>query len=277
MYFCQAYNQSTIEEFRKIASDFLYQNEAQYNLMVGLMESEQEKFLFTIHQDQKLIGCALQTPPYNLVVTKDLSEAALEALSETVKKYGLVLPGVVGPSEFSEAFARIWSGVNHCQYKLAMDQKIYKLTKVIQPQQIKGIIRLPTDDEYSTLLQYFTDFVFEAIPEEERHPERTKSNFDRRIAGKNILILEVEGEIVSFVSSARPTKNGQCIAPVYTPKKFRGNGYASTLVAAMSQNILDAGKSFSCLYTDMSNPTSNSIYQKVGYQEIATSRHFVFY
>ena len=33
--------------------------------------------------------------------------------------------------------------------------------------------------------------------------------------------------------------------------------------------MLDAGLSFCILYTDLSSPTSNSIYQKIGYARIA--------
>lgn len=276
MYFCQTYDQQSLDQFRKIAEDFLYENEAEYNLIIGLLESKMEKSLITVHAENKLIGCAIQTSPYNLVLTK-MPHDSLQYLSDTVKKINLTLPGVVGPKDISEAFAKIWGKENLCQFKMAMDQKIYKLTKVIMPLQNEGVIRTPSINDYQTLLNYFTDFTYEALPEEPHTSERIKINLDRRLADNQILVLEVNKEIVGLVSSARPTKHGQCIAPVYTPKKFRGKGYASTLVATMSQNILDSGKQFCCLYTDLNNPTSNSIYQKVGYEEIATSRHFVFY
>jgi predicted GNAT family acetyltransferase len=32
--------------------------------------------------------------------------------------------------------------------------------------------------------------------------------------------------------------------------------------------LLDQGKQFTSLFTDLSNPTSNSIYQKIGYQPV---------
>lgn len=276
LYLCQTHNQENVEQFKGIAEDFLYTKEAEYNLLIGLLEWQGDKNLITIFDDQKLVGCAIQTPPHNLVLTH-MPEACLETLMETVTNLKLIFPGVVGPNRLSEKFSQIWSKKTNSNYRLGMDQKIYKLIKVIPPPTSAGIIRLPTEKDYSTLLTYFTDFVFEALPKEEHQPERAKSNLDRRIAGNNILVLEENNKIVSFVSSARPTRNGQCIAPVYTPKEFRGKGYASYLVAAMSQKILDSGKTFCCLYTDLSNPTSNSIYQKVGYKEVATSRHFVFY
>jgi len=67
----------------------------------------------------------------------------------------------------------------------------------------------------------------------------------------------------------RPTPHGEAIGFVYTPPSERRKGYASAVVARLSQRILDEGKLFCTLYTDLSNPTSNSIYQKVGYRAVA--------
>jgi len=61
------------------------------------------------------------------------------------------------------------------------------------------------------------------------------------------------------------------IAHVYTPPYFRGRGYASSCVAQLSQLILDKGFAKCVLYTDLANPTSNSIYMKMGYRAICDS------
>ena len=65
--------------------------------------------------------------------------------------------------------------------------------------------------------------------------------------------------------------NGIAIGGVYTPPESRGHGYASACVAALSQRQLDAGRAFCALYTDLANPTSNSIYQKIGYRPVRAS------
>jgi predicted GNAT family acetyltransferase len=59
---------------------------------------------------------------------------------------------------------------------------------------------------------------------------------------------------------------GARIGPVYTPPELRGNGYATALVAAASQEQLDAGEPACFLGTDLANPTSNAIYQRIGYE-----------
>jgi predicted GNAT family acetyltransferase len=71
-----------------------------------------------------------------------------------------------------------------------------------------------------------------------------------------------------LAGAARPTVNGIAIGPVYTPPQFRGKGYASSLVAKLSQHLLDQGRTFCTLFTDLANPTSNRIYQNIGYRPV---------
>ena len=58
------------------------------------------------------------------------------------------------------------------------------------------------------------------------------------------------------------------VGPVYTPPGLRGHGYASAATAAVSQQALDAGAGDVVLFTDLANPVSNSIYQRIGYQPV---------
>ncbi|WP_395694501.1 GNAT family N-acetyltransferase [Nocardioides sp.] len=57
------------------------------------------------------------------------------------------------------------------------------------------------------------------------------------------------------------------VGPVYTPAEHRGHGYASAAVAEVSRRILEAGDR-ACLFTDQANPTSNKIYEAVGYRAV---------
>jgi predicted GNAT family acetyltransferase len=47
-------------------------------------------------------------------------------------------------------------------------------------------------------------------------------------------------------------------------------------VAAASQEHLDAGRRWCFLFTDVENPTSNRIYQAIGYRPIRDVRVFHF-
>lgn len=82
-------------------------------------------------------------------------------------------------------------------------------------------------------------------------------------------VWEVEGHPVSLAAAVAPTPHGIRLNNVYTPPEERGRGYASALVAALTQLLLDRGREFVFLHTDLANPTSNAIYQRLGYKLVA--------
>ena len=65
------------------------------------------------------------------------------------------------------------------------------------------------------------------------------------------------------------------VAGVYTPPGQRGRGYAEACVHALSQHLRDSGYR-AALYTDLANPTSNSIYRRIGYRAVAEVLRYRF-
>jgi predicted GNAT family acetyltransferase len=63
---------------------------------------------------------------------------------------------------------------------------------------------------------------------------------------------------------------------VYTPPSDRGRGFASSIVTELTRHLLEGGRRFCFLYTDLANPTSNHIYRSIGYRPIAESVHLSF-
>ena len=63
---------------------------------------------------------------------------------------------------------------------------------------------------------------------------------------------------------------------MYTPPELRRRGYASALVARLTQHLLDGGRDFCFLYTDLANPTANRIYRNIGYEFVAESADYAF-
>jgi hypothetical protein len=94
-----------------------------------------------------------------------------------------------------------------------------------------------------------------------------------RLEQSMVHFWEVDGRVVSSAHASRPTRHGQTINAVYTPGEERGRGYASNLMAALTEKLLNSGKRFCVLYTDASNPTSNKIYESVGYRVVCQSEH----
>jgi predicted GNAT family acetyltransferase len=79
-----------------------------------------------------------------------------------------------------------------------------------------------------------------------------------------------------MAATTRDSGTGCAINTVYTPPRFRRSGYATAVVAALSGRLLEAGRRFCCLYTDTANPTSNSVYAKIGYRPIRDDVQIAF-
>src|SRR5207244_2654630 len=86
--------------------------------------------------------------------------------------------------------------------------------------------------------------------------------------GRTAYLWEDEGRVVSLTGVGGLTPHGIRVGPVYTPPELRSRGYASNLVAQVSQAQLDSGRQFVFLFTDLANPTANKIYQDIGYEPV---------
>jgi hypothetical protein len=127
-------------------------------------------------------------------------------------------------------------------------------------------------------LELLTDWLIgfsEVIPEEPWARTEARERAERWVADR-VGYLWHDGEPKSMARRARPAGNGITVTGVYTPPAFRRQGYATTCVAALSRLLLAEGYQYCTLYTDLSNPTSNSIYQKIGYRPVRASAMIEF-
>jgi len=121
---------------------------------------------------------------------------------------------------------------------------------------------IKAEENYLDLVEdYSIGFMKDCFPNEDRETEG-KDAAQRNIKNETLFLWKnLNGEIVSMAANNRESKNGATFSWVYTPPKYRNHGYGSKIVAHLSQRMLDNGKSFCNLFTDLLNPTSNSIYQ----------------
>jgi predicted GNAT family acetyltransferase len=74
---------------------------------------------------------------------------------------------------------------------------------------------------------------------------------------------------VSLAGRNRAAAGQARIGPVYTPPDLRGRGFGAAATAAVTQAALDDGAEGAVLFTDLANPTSNTLYQRLGYRPIS--------
>jgi len=142
--------------------------------------------------------------------------------------------------------------------------RIYQLEKVLNVITNRGKLQNAEEKETDFLAKWLRKFHEEIHASEVLDLRNLVENYVRE---KRLFVWEDEG-YRAMAGYAGGTLNGVRVNMVYTPPEFRGKGYATSLVASLSQRLLSSGKKFCCLYTDLLNPTSNNIYQKMGYQQV---------
>ncbi len=99
---------------------------------------------------------------------------------------------------------------------------------------------------------------------------------DERLGYRGLTLWEADGVSVSLAGLTRTVAGMVRVGPVYTPPELRGRGYASAATVTVSQAALNAGVREVVLYTDLANPTSNALYQRLGYRPVEDRVVFSF-
>jgi predicted GNAT family acetyltransferase len=272
-----------VPSFLQAARPVLLADEARHNLIYGicatLMEAPDafpEFHLWTVGGDEPVLAM-LMTPPWNMVVSLPVDPEALRFAASALHEAGIELPGVTGALPEADAFAAEWEALAGVSRRLRMAQGVYALRSVQAPRPVDGRMRLATADDRDLLVEWFDAFVAESVPADSPHQDGSAA-VDRRLpsrGGTGFAVWE-DGELVSMSGFGGETPHGIRIGPVYTPRRFRRRGYASALVAQLSQQLLDGGREYCFLYTDLANPTSNRIYVDVGYELVCESADYAF-
>lgn len=250
-------------EFRDLVTPWLVRDEARYNLLLALTEhlangvrfGDEPPVLLSLWDGDDLAGVAFRTPPHNLI----LDAVPVAHAGEVADAVG-VPPSAVGPPDVVAAFAER-AGV---PYRVTRRQGIYRLDTLVPPRPARGALRAATTADEALVLAWDRAFVIEL-----GLPEHEAGRLHERIEDVLVWLWEDEGEVVSLAACGGFTPNGARIGPVYTPPEKRGRGYASAVTAGATRALLERGRSYCFLYTDLANPTSNGIYRAMGYQQVA--------
>ncbi len=215
--------------------------------------------------DSGIRAAFVHTPPHPLLLSP-LPPGAAELLVATLRDAGRSLSAVDGPDDAANAFADAWQAATGRSYAVRRRTRLYVLPELIWPSPMPpGAARVGTEADLELLTRWYVEFGAEA-----GEPRPTMEPIVRdRIGYGGLTLWEVDGVPVSMAGVTRMLDGGGMrVAPVYTPKQLRGRGYAGAVTAAVSQAALDAGAAEVSLFTDLANPTSNALYQRLGYRPV---------
>jgi uncharacterized protein len=276
----------SVDEFLNAVGSFLEAREAENNLLFGicrmirtapqLFVDEPPTFASVTGGDGRVVAATLRTPPWNQVLSWVDDPDAAVALVDHLRPGNL--PGIVGPKAPAARFAAAWTDATGQPARIAMAERIFRLERVIAPERpAAGAWRIVEARDRDLIARWLVAFHDEATADAPpiADPAGVADRVVNRV-GRIGYVWEDGGEVVSLVGAGGETPHGIRIGPVYTPPDRRSRGYASALTAAASQDQLDRGRQFVFLFTDLANPTSNKIYQAIGYEAVCDVDQYRF-
>ncbi|MEV0369046.1 GNAT family N-acetyltransferase [Streptomyces sp. NPDC050636] len=204
------------------------------------------------------------TPPRTVLLSPTPHEAAAELVDELARQR-LTIPGVNAVRAAAEAVAAAWRRRHGGTVQTAERHRLYRLGVLTPPTPAPpGVARGATTADRDLLLAWFAAFAAEVGDP----PPRDARAVDDRIAHGRCTLWEVDGRPVSMAGVTRTLCGTARVAPVYTPPDLRGRGYAGAVATAVSRAAQESGAAGLLLFTDLANPTSNALYQRLGYRPV---------
>jgi predicted GNAT family acetyltransferase len=276
---------TTAADFLTATGKLLQTDEARYGLIYSIARlvavnshhyGEGDPWFCSVSDGNGISALAWRTPPWPVGLAWHAGdpEEAVSLLVEAVRNHWAEIPGVTGQREVTDPFAERWCKTCGTSIQSTMAQRIYRLDSVNNIPAVTGRVRLATVADKDLVSGWAHAFWMEAgSPARESIPER---DVTPAIEKGLIYLWEDTGKPVSMAAKGRPTERGMTVTMVYTPPELRRNGYATACVARVCREILNSGSDFCTLYTDLSNPTSNSIYMKIGFKPVCDSVQYTF-
>ena len=229
-----------------------------------------------VRREGDVVAAALMTPPFNVVLSWTDDADAMPALAAELSRARLHIPGMTAPPPIARAFADAWVAPHHQTAHRTMAERIYRLERVTPPRGVPGTPRIADEGDRELLRAWAHAFLFEALGRPDEAEAREVVDGALQGGTRIFYLWEHEGRPVSMAGVTGPTPHGIRVGPVYTPPADRGHGFGSAVTAAASQAQLDEGRRFVFLFTDLDNPTSNKIYQAIGYEPVIDIDQWTF-
>jgi hypothetical protein len=242
--------------------------------------------------DAGVVLAGMTTPPYPLWLTPvpaadgarsdrgrtRLAEKAVAALARRLVADpagpGPALRGVNGAVGSARPFAEAWLRVTGRRSVVRMAQRMYQLTELVEPGGVPGAARTATGHDRDLCVDWMHAFHDEAVPHNPAGDLRRI--VERRIRGGGLTLWEDGGRPAAMAGTSTMIGGVARIGPVYTPLARRRQGYGAAVTAAATRAGFAAGADRCMLFTDLANPTSNAVYQRLGYRPVGDAVSYAF-
>jgi uncharacterized protein len=273
------------KQFYDLCRSFLSEREAENSLMLGILGrlrsdsnsySVDPPFLSTLTENDIVTAVVVRTPPFNLLISETSYINELDEVIKLIVDQYAELPGVFGPNEVAGYFAQRWSEIKGIKHELAIRQRVFKCNQIKEDFYAAGGMRKAKLGDKATIVAWIKAFEDELdLPPVHQSVEQLVDRFLRLPEEQGAYLWNDDDGAVSLAVCGNPTPNGLRIGPVYTPPAHRKHGYATALVGQLTGRLLRQHR-YCYLNTDLANPTSNKIYQAIGYEPVCDVDEYRF-
>jgi GNAT superfamily N-acetyltransferase len=257
------------------AGVFLSSQPVLHNLVLSILHArvahgDPGRYWMAIQHDDT-VGVVLQSPLTFPATLTPMESPVATAMADAIAEAGVALLGINGEAATAARFAGQWT--ERCKSAAVPFQgnRLYEFLEIGKDPGIEGKLRQAGPKDRSLMILWTRAFQNE-IGESDND---TELRVDRALAAGELWQWDRSGETVSMAVSREPVHGVVRLSGVYTPPEKRKHGYAAACVHALSKQLRDAG--YRCiLYTDLGNPTSNSIYRRIGYRAVAEVLRYRF-
>jgi hypothetical protein len=256
------------------AGEFLASQPVLHNVILSLLRArvaqpEPGRYWVAMDRD-RAVGVVLQSPLTFPATLTPMEPKVAAALVDAIVKGGVSLPGVNGDAATAASFAGQWTERRKSAATPFQGNRLYELLEMAEAPSVGGKFRQASPTDRGLMIQWTRSFQTE-IGEP---AEDIELRVERELASGHLWLWE-DGETMSMSLSREPVAGVVRVSGVYTPADKRRRGYAAACVYALSKRLREAG--YRCiLYTDLANPTSNSIYRRIGYRAVAEALRYRF-
>lgn len=267
--------------FLEATESWLATAEVENNVILGIARSiadgsrtlKEAPYFAAVVDAGQIACCAVRTPPHVVLVTGGPSLGLAALAGDAFDALGQ-LPGVTGPCQASADFAQAWLALAGGRAAVSMRQRLYKIERVDADwPPIPGRLREATSDDRSLAVKWSAAFSREAIP---NRTSEAADTVDRHLKSGTLYLWDNGLPVTMCASPAVGSHTGARINLVYTPPELRRRGYATAAVWSLTRKLLDGGRQHCCIYADLANPISNSIYQRIGYRPVGDFEEYEF-
>ncbi|MBC3988599.1 GNAT family N-acetyltransferase [Streptomyces sp. AC563] len=263
--------------FRATAGPFLRERPDEHTVLISLAASlhdvgpdrygdQPPRYGWWRGPDGAVSGAFVWTPPYPVQLSPMAPAVAADLAARLLDGSGQLV-GVGGQQAAAEAFAARWARATGGAWRVTGRQRLYRLGALVPPSPMPpGRARRATREDRGFLLGWFEAY-HRDLGED---PADSQRALDDRLGYGGCALWEVDGVPVSMASVTRASGGMARVNGVYTPDALRGKGYAGAVVTAVSREALDAGVPRVLLFADVANPTSNALYQRLGYRVVGS-------